>query len=113
LCFRYKKSEFSGPGSAHFLRKFVVGNQWNPTVHFSCGWSCRWGQENSLEFGTDKIEMHVGAVQANDRALVVDDLIATSVQLSNLSVSSFYAIFFYCVVGYHSYLNAFLSLENI
>ncbi|KAL5680848.1 hypothetical protein ACJX0J_007233, partial [Zea mays] len=42
-------------------------------------------EENSLEFGTDKIEMHVGAVQANDRALVVDDLIATSVQLSNLS----------------------------
>ncbi|AQK95540.1 Leukotriene A-4 hydrolase-like protein [Zea mays] len=72
-------------GSAHFLRKFVVGNQWNPTIHFSCGWSCRWGQENSLEFGTDKIEMHVGAVQANDRALVVDDLIATRVQLSNLS----------------------------
>lgn len=29
--------------------------------------------------------MHVGAVQANDRALVVDDLIATRVQLSNLS----------------------------
>jgi len=34
-------------------------------------------EEYSLEYGTDKIEMHVGAVQANDRALVVDDLIAT------------------------------------
>lgn len=34
-------------------------------------------EEYSLEYGTDKIEMHVGAVQADDRALVVDDLIAT------------------------------------
>ena len=34
-------------------------------------------EEYSLEYGTDKIEMHVGAVQANDQALVVDDLIAT------------------------------------
>ena len=57
--------------------------------------------------------MHVGAVQANDRALLVDDLIATSLRALNLSVSSFCAIFFYCVVGYHSYLNVFLSLENI
>lgn len=30
-----------------------------------------------MEYGTDKIEMHVGAVESNDRALVVDDLIAT------------------------------------
>lgn len=30
-----------------------------------------------MEYGTDKIEMHVGAVQAGERALVVDDLIAT------------------------------------
>lgn len=34
-------------------------------------------EEYSLEYGTDKMEMHVGAVQAGDRALVVDDLIAT------------------------------------
>lgn len=34
-------------------------------------------EEYSLEYGTDKIEMHVGAVQPNDRAIVVDDLIAT------------------------------------
>ncbi|KAK9066779.1 hypothetical protein SSX86_014102 [Deinandra increscens subsp. villosa] len=34
-------------------------------------------EEYSLEYGTDKIEMHVGAVQAGDRALVIDDLIAT------------------------------------
>ncbi|RLN27802.1 adenine phosphoribosyltransferase 1 [Panicum miliaceum] len=34
-------------------------------------------EEYSLEYGTDKIEMHVGAVEDNDRALVVDDLIAT------------------------------------
>ncbi|URE23805.1 adenine phosphoribosyltransferase [Musa troglodytarum] len=30
-----------------------------------------------LEYGTDCLEMHVGAVQSGDRALVVDDLIAT------------------------------------
>ncbi|KAL2633770.1 hypothetical protein R1flu_005249 [Riccia fluitans] len=34
-------------------------------------------QEYSLEYGTDKIEMHVGAVQPGERCLVVDDLIAT------------------------------------
>ncbi|KAI4339821.1 hypothetical protein MLD38_024721 [Melastoma candidum] len=34
-------------------------------------------EEYSLEYGTDKIEMHVGAVQEGERALVVDDLIAT------------------------------------
>ncbi len=30
-----------------------------------------------LEYGTDQIEMHVDALSANDRVLVVDDLIAT------------------------------------
>ncbi|KAL7606769.1 adenine phosphoribosyltransferase 1 [Lactuca sativa] len=34
-------------------------------------------EEYSLEYGTDKIEMHVGAVQEGERALVIDDLIAT------------------------------------
>ncbi|XP_042449430.1 adenine phosphoribosyltransferase 1-like [Zingiber officinale] len=34
-------------------------------------------EEYSLEYGTDKMEMHVGAVQEGDRALVIDDLIAT------------------------------------
>lgn len=34
-------------------------------------------EEYSLEYGTDKMEMHVGAVQAGERVLVVDDLIAT------------------------------------
>lgn len=30
-----------------------------------------------LEYGTDCLEMHIGAVECGDRALVVDDLIAT------------------------------------
>lgn len=30
-----------------------------------------------LEYGTDCLEMHVGAIQPCDRALVVDDLVAT------------------------------------
>jgi adenine phosphoribosyltransferase len=34
-------------------------------------------EEYILEYGTDRIEMHVGAVQPGDRALIVDDLIAT------------------------------------
>lgn len=34
-------------------------------------------EEYSLEYGTDKMEMHVGAVEAGERALVIDDLIAT------------------------------------
>jgi len=35
------------------------------------------GQEYSLEYGTDKIEMHTDAVATGDRVLVVDDLVAT------------------------------------
>lgn len=34
-------------------------------------------EEYVLEYGTDCLEMHVGAVQDGDRALIVDDLIAT------------------------------------
>ena len=34
-------------------------------------------EEYKLEYGTDKIEMHKGAVGPDDRVLVVDDLIAT------------------------------------
>ncbi|KAJ0715032.1 putative adenine phosphoribosyltransferase [Helianthus annuus] len=30
-----------------------------------------------LEYGSDCLEMHVGAVESGDRALIVDDLIAT------------------------------------
>ncbi|KAI3460158.1 hypothetical protein Pfo_016821 [Paulownia fortunei] len=39
-------------------------------------------EEYSLEYGTDKMEMHVGAVQPGERAVVVDDLIATGGTLS-------------------------------
>ncbi|XP_061989005.1 adenine phosphoribosyltransferase 3 isoform X2 [Rosa rugosa] len=34
-------------------------------------------EEYTLEYGRDRLEMHVGAVEQGDRALVVDDLIAT------------------------------------
>ena len=34
-------------------------------------------EESSLEYGTDKIEMHVGAVEPGERAIIIDDLIAT------------------------------------
>uniref|UniRef100_A0A2P2J9U9 adenine phosphoribosyltransferase n=1 Tax=Rhizophora mucronata TaxID=61149 RepID=A0A2P2J9U9_RHIMU len=39
-------------------------------------------EEYSLEYGTDIMEMHVGAVEAGERALVIDDLIATGGTLS-------------------------------
>ncbi|KAJ0963425.1 hypothetical protein J5N97_028547 [Dioscorea zingiberensis] len=34
-------------------------------------------EEYSLEYGTDRMEMHVGAVEPGERALIIDDLIAT------------------------------------
>ncbi|XAR70438.1 Adenine phosphoribosyltransferase [Bertholletia excelsa] len=34
-------------------------------------------QDYTLEYGNDCLEMHVGAVESGERALVVDDLIAT------------------------------------
>jgi adenine phosphoribosyltransferase len=35
------------------------------------------GEDYALEYGTDRIEMHVGAVNRGERVLLVDDLIAT------------------------------------
>jgi len=35
------------------------------------------GADYALEYGTDRIEMHVGAVERGERVLLVDDLIAT------------------------------------
>jgi adenine phosphoribosyltransferase len=34
-------------------------------------------QEYELEYGTDKIEIHVGDIEKGERVLIVDDLIAT------------------------------------
>lgn len=35
------------------------------------------GIDYALEYGTDRIELHKGAIQAGQRVLIVDDLIAT------------------------------------
>lgn len=35
-----------------------------------------------LEYGSDCLEMHVGAVEAGERAIVIDDLVATGGTLS-------------------------------
>ena len=35
------------------------------------------GQEYQLEYGTDRIEIHSDAIQAGDRVVIVDDLVAT------------------------------------
>lgn len=34
-------------------------------------------EEYALEYGTDSIEMHVDAIQPNQRVLIIDDLLAT------------------------------------
>ena len=36
------------------------------------------GQEYQLEYGTDTIEMHKDSVNAEDKVLIIDDLIATA-----------------------------------
>lgn len=35
------------------------------------------GQEYALEYGADRVEIHVDAIEANEQVLLVDDLIAT------------------------------------
>ncbi len=35
------------------------------------------GRDFDLEYGTDRIELHVGAIQPGQRVLLVDDLVAT------------------------------------
>jgi adenine phosphoribosyltransferase len=35
------------------------------------------GRDFDLEYGSDRVEMHVGAIEAGQRVLLVDDLIAT------------------------------------
>lgn len=34
-------------------------------------------QEYALEYGTDKVEIHVDSISSNDKVLIMDDLIAT------------------------------------
>ena len=44
------------------------------------------GQDYELEYGTDRIEMHVDAVSKGDYVLLVDDLIATGGTAEALSL---------------------------
>lgn len=39
-------------------------------------------EDYELEYGTDRLEMHVGAVHPGERALVIDDFVATGGTLS-------------------------------
>lgn len=39
-------------------------------------------EEYVLEYGMDCLQMHVGAVQPGERAIVIDDLVATGGTLS-------------------------------
>ena len=69
-------------------------------------------EEYSLEYGTDVMEMHVGAVQPGEKVLVIDDLIATGGTLCAaikllgifliLSLKSF-KLLFVCSWGSHHF----------
>lgn len=58
-----------------------------------------------MEYGTDKMEMHVGAVQSGERAVVVDDLIATGGTLNAairlLGMTLYWRYAFISYVFYH------------
>jgi adenine/guanine phosphoribosyltransferase-like PRPP-binding protein len=64
------------------LGRFVasVKSKWN-FPHVSCVGEVI-SEAYVLEYGTDCLEMHVGAVQPGERALVIDDLVATGGTLS-------------------------------
>lgn len=53
---------------------FYINNEFHSTVTISGEVI---SEKYTLEYGSDCLEMHVGAVKAHERALVVDDLIAT------------------------------------
>lgn len=53
----------------------VLGPQCKSTLICVAGPVIR--QEYSLEYGTDCIEMHTGAIEKGERVVVIDDLIAT------------------------------------
>lgn len=70
-------------------------------------------EEYSLEYGTDIMEMHVGAVQAGERALVVDDLIATggtlaaAIRLLGILSFSLELLFIFICTSEYSFLQDF------
>lgn len=45
--------------------------EWNPSTGEVIS------EAYTLEYGTDCLEIHVGAVQTGERAIVIDDLVAT------------------------------------
>ncbi|KAF5935716.1 hypothetical protein HYC85_026845 [Camellia sinensis] len=58
-------------------RKLPVLKSCGDVVLFIFGAAKVISEKYILEYGTDCLEMHVGAVEPDERALVVDDLIAT------------------------------------
>ena len=56
-------------------------------------------EEYSLEYGTDTMEMHVGAVEAGERGIIIDDLIATGGTLS-AAIKLLGKVFVLKIVGY-------------
>lgn len=54
-----------------------------------------------MEYGTDKIEMHVGAVEPGERAIIIDDLIATggtlaaAIRLLGIKLPNPHPLFFF------------------
>lgn len=68
-------------------------------------------EEYELEYGTDCLEMHVGAVQPRERAMVIDDLVATGGTLSAairlLGEWLFFGLEIFCKLGFLLLINDF------
>jgi len=65
-------------------------------------------EKYALEYGTDCLELHVGAVQPGERAIVIDDLVATGGTLSagvkllgDLSTTYSFLLYFTCDASMH------------
>lgn len=54
-----------------------------------------------LEYGHDRLEMHVGAVEPRERVIIIDDLVATGGTLSaaiSLLGFFFFPVFFFQLI---------------
>lgn len=64
-----------------------------------------------LEYGTDCLEMHVGAVQPGDRVIVVDDLVATGGTLcAAMRLLGEFFFFFSFLFSAQRYKGVFVSM---
>lgn len=71
-------------------------------------------QEYILEYGRDCLEMHVGGVEHGERALVVDDLVATGGTLcAAMDLLGYFFSFQIISIRYRFYFGLFLRMKRI